>query len=95
MTANDKESYLSYLNKLVDEYSNTYDCFISKEPVDADYSALIIFFILLKKFDRVIKLLNVITKIFPAKVTPKIRQKKYLPLILRWILILRRIKFKF
>ena len=43
MTANDKESYLSYLNKLVDEYSNTYDCFISKEPVDADYSALIIF----------------------------------------------------
>ena len=40
MTANASKSYLSYLNKLVDEYNNTYHCSIGKKPIDADYSAL-------------------------------------------------------
>ena len=28
------------MNKLVDQYNNTYICSINKKPVDADYSAL-------------------------------------------------------
>ena len=39
MTANDRKSYLPYLNKLVDQYNNTYDS-IDKKPINADYSAL-------------------------------------------------------
>ena len=51
VTANDSKSYLGYLNKLVDQYNNTYYHFIGKKPVDADYSAL-------KKVNWVLKLLN-------------------------------------
>ena len=40
MTANDKKSYLAYLNKLVDQYNNNYQYFINKKPINADYSAL-------------------------------------------------------
>ena len=40
MTGNDSKSYLSYLNKLVDEYSNTYYGSIPKKTYCADYSAL-------------------------------------------------------
>ena len=40
MTANDSKSYLSYLNKLVDQCNNTYHNSIGKEPISADYSAL-------------------------------------------------------
>ena len=40
MTANDSKSYLSYLNKLVDQYNNTYHHSINKKPISADYSAL-------------------------------------------------------
>ena len=40
MAPNNKKSYLSYLNKLVDEYNNSYYYSIGKKPVDADYSAL-------------------------------------------------------
>ena len=39
LTANDRKSYLSYLNKLVDEYNNTYHDFIGNKPFGADYSA--------------------------------------------------------
>ena len=39
MRANDKKSYLSYLNKLVDQYNNTHYNSIGKKPVDGDYSA--------------------------------------------------------
>ena len=39
MTANDNKSYLSYLNKLVDSYNNTYHHFINKKPINADYLA--------------------------------------------------------
>ena len=40
MTANDSKSYLPYLNKLVDQYNNTYYHSITEKPINADYSAL-------------------------------------------------------
>ena len=40
MIANDTKSCLSYLNKLVDQYYNTYHHFINQKPINADYSAL-------------------------------------------------------
>ena len=40
MTANDSKSCIFYLNKLVDQYNNTYHHFINKKPINADYSAL-------------------------------------------------------
>ena len=39
MTANDSKSYLPYLNKLVDEYNNTYHHSVYRKPINADYSA--------------------------------------------------------
>ena len=39
MTANDSKSYLPYLNKLVDQYNNTYHHCINKKPINSDYSA--------------------------------------------------------
>ena len=35
-----KIAYLGYLNKLVDEYNNSYHRSIGKKPIDANYSAL-------------------------------------------------------
>ena len=40
MIAKDSKSYLSYLNKLVDQYNNTYHHSVGKKPINADYSAL-------------------------------------------------------
>ena len=40
MTANDNKSDLGYLNKVVDEYNNTYHHSIGKNPINADWSAL-------------------------------------------------------
>ena len=40
MTTNDIKSYLSYCNKLVDQYNNTYHHSINKKPFNDDYSAL-------------------------------------------------------
>ena len=40
MTAGDSKSYLTYLNKLVDQYNNTYHHSINKKPINAYYSAL-------------------------------------------------------
>ena len=40
MTANDRKSYLSYMNKLLDQYNNTYHNSIDITPINADYSAL-------------------------------------------------------
>ena len=40
MTVNDSKSSLPYLNKLVDQYNNTYHHSINTKPVSADYSAL-------------------------------------------------------
>ena len=40
MTANNKNSYLHYLHKLVDEYNNNYYHSIGNNPINADYFAL-------------------------------------------------------
>ena len=40
MIVNDRKSYLSCLNKLVDQYNNTYQHFINKNTINADYSIL-------------------------------------------------------
>ena len=39
ITTNVGKSCLSYLNKLVDQYKNTYHHSINKEPINSDYSA--------------------------------------------------------
>ena len=39
MTPNDSKSYLPYLDKLEDQYKNTYHS-IDKKPINADFSAL-------------------------------------------------------
>ena len=36
MTTNDSKSYLSYLNKLVDQCNNTYHSSINKKLINAD-----------------------------------------------------------
>ena len=40
MTANDIKFYLTYLNKLWDQYNNSHHYSINKKPNNADYSAL-------------------------------------------------------
>ena len=40
MTANDSKFYFGYLNKLVDQYNNTYYHSINKKPINGDHSAL-------------------------------------------------------
>ena len=40
IAANDSESDISYLNKLVDRYSNTYHHSIIKKPINGNFSAL-------------------------------------------------------
>ena len=40
MTANNSKYYLSYLNKSVDQYNNSYHYSINKKPINADYSDL-------------------------------------------------------
>ena len=40
VTTNDSKSYLSYLNRLVDQLNNTYHHSINKKPINSDYSAL-------------------------------------------------------
>ena len=40
MTGNDNKSYLPYLNKLVDQYNNTYHHSINEKPINADCSVL-------------------------------------------------------
>ena len=40
MAAVDSKFYLPYLNKLVDQYNNTYHHSINKKPINTDYSAL-------------------------------------------------------
>ena len=52
MTGNDSKLYLPYLNKLVDQYNNTFLHSITKKHINADYSALTV------KFGRMIKFLN-------------------------------------
>ena len=52
MTASDSNSYLSYLNKLVDQYKNVYVHSISKNLL------MLIFLLCLNKIKQILKLLN-------------------------------------
>ena len=85
MTANDNKSYLPYLNKLVDQYNNTYHHSTNKKPINARCSALT------EKLRPMLKLLSLklmiesellSIRIFLVKATLKIGQEKYLLLIL-------------
>ena len=86
MTANNDESYLAHLNKLVDQYNNIYHHSINKKPINADYSALIEKIetnLKSPKFNvngmvRITKYENIL-----VKVILKIGQEKYLLSILR------------
>ena len=97
MTANGRKSYLSYLNKLVDEYNNTYHHFTKKKPINADYSALAENIETNPKATefkvndrmRITEYKNIL-----VKVTLKNGQEKYLLSILFWKLILGHIKLK-
>ena len=40
MTANNRKSYFSYLNKSVNEYNNSYHYSVCKKPIDADCTTL-------------------------------------------------------
>ena len=95
MTGNDSKFYLSYLNKLVYQYNNTYYNSIGKKPINGDYSPLI------EKLRRLLKLQSLkltiepyflSVRIFLVKVTLKIGQEKHLLSILCWKLILGLIK---
>ena len=84
MTANDNNSYLPCLNKLVDQYNNTYHSII-KKPINADYSALNVKFepmIRLLSLELIIELELLSIRIFLVKVILKIGQEKCLLLIL-------------
>ena len=84
MIANGNKSYLSYLNKLVNEYSNTYHCSIGKNVL------MIIILLWIKPLNQVTKHLNLKLVIesglkyknILTKVTPKIVQEKHLLIIL-------------
>ena len=39
MTANNNKSYFPYLNKLVDQYNNTYHHSVNKKPINGSYFA--------------------------------------------------------
>ena len=69
------------MNKLVNQYNNVYHHSIGKKPINADYSSTT------EKLRQIPALLSI--KIFAVKVTLKIRQEKYLLLVLYWKLILR------
>ena len=85
------------MNKLVDQYNNTYHHSINKKPNNTDYSAFT------EKIERVTKLLNLklmieselqSIRIFLVKVTLKIGHGRYLLLIPFWELIFGHIKLK-
>ena len=57
MTANGSKFYLSCLNKVVDQYNNTYHYSLNKNPINVNYSALP------EKLRRILNLLNLTWKI--------------------------------
>ena len=97
MTSNDNKFYLGYLNRLVDEYSNTYHRSTGKKPSVVDYFALteeIKTNPQASKFEsgdrvRITKYKNIF-----SKDCTKIDQEKYLLLILCLKLILGILKLK-
>ena len=99
ITTNDSKIkfYLSYLNKLVDQYNKTYHHSVDRKYIDADFSALteeIESSYKAPKFKMVIESELPSIKIISANVTLKISQEKYSLSILCWKLILGRIKLK-
>ena len=85
MTANDSKSYLSYSNKLVNQYSNTYHHSINKKPINTDYSSLtekIGTIPKAPKFKVKIESELLSIRIFLVNVNLKIGQEKYLLSIL-------------
>ena len=52
-----KKYYLRYLNKLVDQYNNTYHDSINKKPINVDYSALT------EQIETILKPLKFIVKV--------------------------------
>ena len=52
MTVRNSKSYLSYLNKLVNQCNNIYHYSINEKPINADYSTLT------EKMRLILKLLN-------------------------------------
>ena len=97
MIANDNKSYFSYLNKLVDQYNDTFHHSIDKKPINAGYS------ILNEKLRLTLKLLSLMLMmesellsitILLVKAILKIDQEKYLLQILFWNLIRVLIKLK-
>ena len=75
MTTNDSKSYLSYVNKLVDEYNNTYHLLLVENLL------MLIILLSLKKLSQVKKSGLLSTRIVLAKVTLKIGLEKYLLLL--------------
>ena len=97
MTANNSKSYLNYLNKLLDEYDNTYYRSVVKNLL------MLIISIWLRKLNQFMKLLNLelgiesgylYIRITLVKVTLKIDPEKCLLLILCWKIIFGRTKLK-
>ena len=86
MTVDGSKCYLNNLDKLVDQYNNTFHHSICKNPI-----LILIILLWLIKLKRITKLLNsklmieselLTIKIFLVKVTLKIGQEKYLLSIL-------------
>ena len=91
ITANDNKSYLPYLNRLADQYSNTYHIILVVKNL-----LVPIILVWLKKLKQIIKFLNLklmielkllSIKIFLVSVVLKIDQEKYLLSISFWKLI--------
>ena len=85
MATDDSKSYLSYLNKFVNQYNNTYHHSINKKSINADYSALT------EKFKPILKIPSLKLMIelqlqgirtILVKTTLKIGPEKYLLSIL-------------
>ena len=81
MTANDSKSYIGYLNKLVEEYRNSYHSSVGKKSIHAYYSAFSEVLIQTPNF-LILKLMMesglLSTRLFLAKATLKNEKKKYL-----------------
>ena len=81
MTANNSKTSLPYLNKLVDQYNNTYHHSINKRPISADYSKLAEKLrpsLKLQSLTLMIELESQSIRIFLVNATLNIGQEKYL-----------------
>ena len=81
MTANNSKTSLPYLNKLVDQYNNTYHHSINKRPISADYSKLTEKLrpsLKLQSLTLMIELKSQSIRIFLVNATLNIGQEKYL-----------------